>query len=519
MAAALLICGGVWIAFRVYTGIVLEDALITYRHAENLALGRGFGFNPGEPVFGTTSPLMTLCLALVAKLAGVQNIPLVSNVLAIAAALGTGILIGRLIVRAGGTPLFAALVILLSGLNAEIVWSVVGGLETPLVIFFMALGLDGAQRERWYQTAVASSLLLLTRIDGAVWVVLLLVVAAYRMKLRVWKPIALGLAVLAPWLVYAAMTFGSIVPHSVIAKRAIGLGAGSVQYLPWIMNSLGVAFIGDLTPFEFPIWLMFVVAGMVALLTTRELRRWIPLAVFPVAFGAALWIGQAPPFEWYTVPVTWCCLIVGAQGSLEFRRMLDAYCERRGWAPSATRGAFVAAWLVVAIGLGVRLAGSFEHQRLTQENEDGTRRRVGEWIRDHSRPEAVVAMEAIGYQGTYSRRRVIDLAGIVSPEVVRLHAESRSNAQTLERVLDTYHPDFLVLRAYEFETNGHHHGGPLFETPEARDRFVGQYRQVFSLTAPHPQLWGDNARISVFARTGSPNIALPDSLQGPAGPG
>jgi hypothetical protein len=105
-------------------------------------------------------------------------------------------------------------------------------------------------------------------------------------------------------------------------------------------------------------------------------------------------------------------------------------------------------------------------------------------------------MEAIGYQGTYSRRRVIDLAGIVSPEVVRLHAESRSNAQTLERVLDTYHPDFLVLRAYEFETNGHHHGGPLFETPEARDRFVGQYRQVFSLTAPHPQLWGDNARIS-----------------------
>ena len=52
-----------WIAFRVHTGIVLEDALITFRFAENLATGRGFAFNPGEPVLGTTTPAFTLLLA------------------------------------------------------------------------------------------------------------------------------------------------------------------------------------------------------------------------------------------------------------------------------------------------------------------------------------------------------------------------------------------------------------------------------------------------------------------------
>ncbi len=513
MMAALALAAGVWIGFRVYTGVVLEDALITYRHAENLALGRGFGFNPGEPVFGTTSPLLTLALALFAKLFGVANIPMISNVLAIAAALGTGAILARLLVRTGASNRFATGVLLLVSLQPDIVWSTVGGLETPIVIFLMALGLDAAMRERWNRVAVASGLLVLTRVDGAVWTLLLLAVATLRLRAKVWRPLAAGLVVIAPWLVYAWHTFGSVVPHSMVAKQVIGLGPGSVKYLPWMMNSLGVTFIGDLTPFEFPIWLLFVVAGAAAILVTRAQRAWAPVVLFPVVFGVALWLGRAPAFEWYTVPLTWCCLVVAAFGSLEFRGMLAAYSERRGWPAAVARTGFTVAWVIVAIGLGARLVDAFEEHRIDQENEDGTRRRVGEWLRDHSTPGATVAMEAIGYEGTYSRRRVVDLAGIVSPEVVRLHRESRSNAQTLERVLDTFRPDFLVLRSYEFELNRHHHGGPLFETAAAREQFIAHYRNVLSVTAPYPEAWGDNARISVFMRVGSPFVIAPDSVR------
>src|ERR1051325_10123216 len=45
-----------------------EDALITLRYAENLALGQGFVYNPGEHVLGTTTPLYTLLLAFFAWL-------------------------------------------------------------------------------------------------------------------------------------------------------------------------------------------------------------------------------------------------------------------------------------------------------------------------------------------------------------------------------------------------------------------------------------------------------------------
>ena len=41
-----------------------DDAYITYRHTQNLLLGRGFVFNPGQRVLVTTAPFHGLFLAL-----------------------------------------------------------------------------------------------------------------------------------------------------------------------------------------------------------------------------------------------------------------------------------------------------------------------------------------------------------------------------------------------------------------------------------------------------------------------
>jgi len=52
------------IAWVVYTGYVDEDAFITFRFAQNLAEGRGFTYNPGQRVYGTTTPMFTFLMAL-----------------------------------------------------------------------------------------------------------------------------------------------------------------------------------------------------------------------------------------------------------------------------------------------------------------------------------------------------------------------------------------------------------------------------------------------------------------------
>jgi len=54
-------------AFQAFRSYVFEDAYITYRYAANLAGGRGFVFNPGEAVLGTSTPAWTLLLALLRR--------------------------------------------------------------------------------------------------------------------------------------------------------------------------------------------------------------------------------------------------------------------------------------------------------------------------------------------------------------------------------------------------------------------------------------------------------------------
>ena len=61
-AAALCAAGAVVLAARM-AELRHDDAYITFQFARNLATGGGFAFNPGDPVFGTTTPLFTLLLA------------------------------------------------------------------------------------------------------------------------------------------------------------------------------------------------------------------------------------------------------------------------------------------------------------------------------------------------------------------------------------------------------------------------------------------------------------------------
>jgi hypothetical protein len=74
-----------------YSNHFADDSFITFRYAENIASGKGFVYNQGERVLGTSTPLYTLLLALLAKLG--LPILLFARVLNIGADCLSGILI------------------------------------------------------------------------------------------------------------------------------------------------------------------------------------------------------------------------------------------------------------------------------------------------------------------------------------------------------------------------------------------------------------------------------------------
>ena len=71
-----LMIATLFFGFRQHTSS-FDDAYITYRYARNIALGRGFVYNIGESVLGTTTPLYTLLLAALSLIW--SDLPLLSH--------------------------------------------------------------------------------------------------------------------------------------------------------------------------------------------------------------------------------------------------------------------------------------------------------------------------------------------------------------------------------------------------------------------------------------------------------
>ena len=247
---------------------------------------------------------------------------------------------------------------------------------------------------------------------------------------------------------------------------------------------------------------ILLVCGIFAIARRAERRTLGALVLFPLLLLVAYWIGNAPRnFGWYLTPPLWCCMVVVGLG---FESLL-ASVHREGLR-TITRTAFAIS-LTAMLGLvgfnsvEGHYSVSLNHGRY-QELEDNLRTRVGTWIESNSPKNASVAMEAIGYQGTHAQRRIIDLAGLISPEVVRINSENPNRSVAFQQILAQLKPDFLVLRSFEVEINENWFGGSLFENEGQQRFFHKHYRVAEKFSHPDSDFWSRAGHLTIFARKG-----------------
>ena len=505
IAAIVLAATSCWTAFSLFTHITLEDALITFRYARHVASGQGFVFNPGEHVLGTTTPLLTLALGLAGAIAGADSIPLIANVLMILAAAGAGVMTCRALEALGcarGLALFSAAALML---HPDLLWMVTGGMETPLVLLFMATGLWALAVGRYSAAAAAAALLALTRIDGLAWSAGILACIAWQERAAVRRSLLIFTAIVLPWVIFAFAWFGSPIPHSLIAKRVIGGGYNIFNLSPLLEHlSWNGPYFAWSFPFAAPLGYAAFAIGAWAIFRKPSPPALRLVVLFPFVLSAAFYVGRAPWFGWYMAPAGYASVIVGAIGVWHVARLLtDSAIFRRlpRRAFPAAAAVFFGGYFALTGARGMEVAAN---ERVRQINEDGLRRNVGLWLRDNTPRDAVVAMEAVGYQAYYSDRRVIDFAGLVSPAVVAIRRASPSNAEAFDRVLRDLKPDYLVLRSFEVDQNMHYHGGRLFESPEHWAYFWDHYDEEDRFEAPLPAVWGRTAYLTIFRRLPGP---------------
>ena len=352
----------------------------------------------------------------------------------------------------------------------------INGMETPFMIAFFAYALGsmyGESPRRWLHLGLAWAGLMWTRPDGFVPIALLTVCVwlfndprRTRLTRQAWLPLLLratGVAavVYLPWFVFAALYYGTPVPHTITAKAMI---AGPKTLLGlWYSILLFPAAINDwhytidamfAPPLAFmggwpglPIVAARTVAAIASgLWLVTPLRREVR-ALSLVFFGYCVYLNFFPPFPsaWYiSLPATIALLaLAGALGQmLELTKEVCSVALAR--ALRAGLMALAAAFLVQGCWFTFEAARELRaQQRLV---EDGVRRPIGEWLRANAAPGDTVFMEPLGYIGFYSGLRTYDYPGLSSPEVVDAERRVGTNFRALIQDLK---PNWLVLRPRE----------------------------------------------------------------------
>jgi hypothetical protein len=464
-------------------GFPLDDAWIHQTYARNLGESGEWSFVQGEASAGSTAPLWSsfLGIAYLFKLD-----PLVWTYLAGLATLAlTGWLGSRwLAYRVPSLKSAAWIVALILPLEWHLAWASVSGMETialgglALLIFTL---LDHQPRS-FGLIGFLIGLGLWLRPDA-----LLLVIAPLgTLLLSADKPrsprlLRFAAGLVLPLILYGAFQrslSGSWWPNTFFAKQAEYAALTSAPIVARYLVQLGIPgqWIG-LAEFDpgGPLVgvLVVLLPGLVIAagrhITARNWRRLLPLAWCLAHIGAyALRLPVTYQHGRYAIPVIPTLIILSAEGMLGWVDLRAAVRPRRmlslGWLATAAL-ITLAFW-----SLGAR-AYARDVAIIESEMVEAAR-----WINVNTPQDSVVAVHDIGAIGYFGDRALIDLAGLVTPEVIPILRNEAALASYLDQQAADYlitfpgwYPDLVTGLEPAFVTGGMH-------SPQAGGENMAIYR-------------------------------------------
>jgi hypothetical protein len=422
-----------------YTNFTYEDAFITFRYAQQIAEGNGFVYNPGERVYGTTTPLFTLLLTGWLSIPGTEVVT-GARLFGLTSAIGALVFLLLTLRRAGATQFQQLIAISLIGFSSRFWVMDTGGMETPLVILLISASWYTYVNRKLGWTGVLSGLLLWTRVDLILWPVVLCLVEVFSNNKKVLKIACITTLVYLPWLLFSTLYFGSPIPHTIIAKWVAYTQPSQDSYLSHLF-----VLVKWLNPLHLPdhldvvgVLIAFGILGIAAW-QTRHIYKQKQFAILPLfAFLETIRIvlSRATIFSRYYAPTLWVVLILFSLGLGLLLKKLQSVCS-----PSLFwRSFWGLAFLCLFLGLGFHAA---ERVRVAQiYRNEGALKPAGLWFRQHSDPEATVQLEPLGYVGYYSERVMIDEVGLVTPQMVAL---KRQGVHDLDQYIEFFQPDYVLI--------------------------------------------------------------------------
>jgi arabinofuranosyltransferase len=429
---------GGYVAFSAMTyrvGFPLDDAWIHQTYARNLAVRGEWAFVPGQPSAGSTSPLWSALLG-----AG-YRVGLApywwTYLLGWAALVGVGLAGWRIfhVFQPGKTKMALAAGIFLT-LEWHLVWSAASGMETLLfaLLALIVLGCLTAGFHKWWTYGLLVGASVWLRPDGITLagpVLLMILLTEKEWKKRLSGALVFAMCTLILVLPYLGFNYslsGAWWPNTFFAKQAEYAISRQLPLLQRFLQQAVLLMIGP-GALLLPGFLIEIVFAM-------RLRNWAALAGVIWLLGYLLIYALRLPVTYqygrYVMPVMPVFILWSLAGMATWVKPV----EPRQWKRILGRS-WVAALTLVWLAFWAIGANAYAQSVAIIESEmvDSAR-----WIAQNTPSDALVATHDIGALGYFGQRRLLDLAGLVSPEVIPfINDEAR-----LAKFLDENHADYLM---------------------------------------------------------------------------
>ncbi len=472
---SLVSLGGYLISSRLSYGIgfPLDDAWIHQTYARNLGQLGEWAFIPGQPSAGSTSPLWSGLLA-VGYVLGLG--PYVWTFL-----LGWITLLG---IAMTGTWIYPRLdpkkerwlwpVALLLIFEWHLVWAAASGMETSLFAWLCLLILAWllAERQNWLLIGVLIGASIWARPDGLTLLgpaimTGLLKAPSNRQRLGNVAGILVGFALLfGPYLLWNRALSGAWWPNTFYAKQA--------EYALELAEPLWKRILEQALLPNVGVGVLLLPGFFYSSYRTLRSKRWGALAATLWAAGYLILYALRLPVTYqhgrYVMPMMPVYFVWGLAGTASLMRASSLILWQRvlskAWAVSIGLVCF-AFWIQGARAYG-RDVAFIESEMVV----------AARWMSSNTQNNALIAAHDIGALGYFGDRRLLDMAGLVSPEVIPfIRDETR-----LAEWLDSQKADYLVTFPSWYPE--------LTKALEPIYRTGGRYSQAFDGENMAVYLWG-----------------------------
>lgn len=454
-----------------FFGFTLDDPWIHLQFAKNLNEYGSFSYYKNElTTAGSTAPLYTILLSI--GFFFTKNEFLLSYFFGIIFFVASIITFFFLLRKEFDNSIIIAVAgSLMLLLEPRLIWISLSGMETTFAIFLIIITLYFYKSNRGVPLGICLGLFLWTRPEALILFIAITLDILYN---KLWvKPEKIKKNKIIPeeykWLKRSAFVFstiailyvafnlylsGTIFPNTFAAKIKYYSGGGQ-NYFQQLLQFLAGK---HLFPFA-----VFVGIGLITVLSNiakRQKDKFIVYILWSVGLSAAFAIYL--PFLYqngrYLMPVLPLVIVIGIQGfvvSLNFLSNKVSLFKNK----KILYSSIAVIVLIFLIQFGISTAEASKQYTLDCKYINDRQVSTAKWLKNNLPLNAVIATHDVGAIAFYSERRIVDMVGLISPEMI----QNIGSFDGLKKFIDSQKTTHLVVLRNWFHLGNQ---TPIYQTDE-----------------------------------------------------